>query len=55
MPKIVLLQDYLIGHNQENNFNLSSIEILQNGNTADLMVWFDWLEAVKHVLEEEKK
>jgi hypothetical protein len=34
---------------------LSETDLLPDGGSADPAAWFDWLEAVKRVLEEEQK
>ena len=51
------LRDLYYREGQPGNLGryLGELQILENGNTADPAAWYDWLEVVKRVLEDEQK
>ena len=50
---LAFLDEYYFRYGQENLGSvLSSIHLQPNGTTADPAAWYDWLDAVKRVLEE---
>ena len=52
---ITFLDDYYLRFGQDSVRDiLSSIHLLKDGTSADPAAWFDWLEAVKRILKENK-
>jgi hypothetical protein len=52
---VLFIEDYYFRFGQDSLGSvLGDMQLQPNGTTADPAAWFDWLDAVKKVLEERK-